>query len=538
MAESPLPESLVVEKQSRVKVWGRTVSLMMVLTLLGQLLAFARETAVAAKFGAGEITDAFFLAIVLPNALLLIIQNGLMMAVVPILADIFTLKGEEAAWRVTSNVINLSLIITLFLGGVLVIGADLIILILAPTISPESHILAVRMLRLLAPVGLLGGLVSILTGILNVYRVYVLPTLFGLVMNVSMIAGTLLLANRFSAYALVIATLVGYLIQLFILVWPLLKVQKYSLVIDLKDQVLGKITQLAWPAITILLFQQIVVVADRTVASRLGIGNVAALTFAARLILPASTLLIGPVSTITLPEMARIAATDNKKRIQELSSKILRYILFVTVPVAVNLLILSKPIVSLLLEHGAFTSAATDVTSEVMAFYVLTLLGVTSREVIVRFLFAHQESKIPLYSGFIRMVVNLVLNVVLARLIGIKGIALANGVAILLDVIIMTVVLIKRKLLIIQTSFFVKIFGAALVTTLVAYSISKVTQNQWSAIVTVANLLTTIVLVGIASMIAYIVSSLLFSITESRILAFTAMNYLKSSLGKIGLSEK
>ena len=454
-------------------LWGRTVSIMFVLTLLGQTLGFVRDAIIAAKFGAGVVTDAFFLAILLPNATLLFVQNGFTMAVVPTLVSKLATEGEELTQKIASNIINLTLCIVLIVCGCMLTFAEPIIKWLAPNLPMETHVLAVSMFRPLTLVGLFGGLATMLAALLNVYRQYTLPTLFSLIMNLSVVAGVLIFVDTLSWKALVGSTLAGHFIQILILLKPLSNIQRYSYIFHPRAPYLGQIITLAWPAIMLLLFQQIIVIVDRNIASSLGVGNVAALTFAARLVLPISALLIGPLATMTLPEMARATIVNNDEHTQHLASSIFRHTLFILLPVATLLYIVSDSLVSLVFQRGEFVQSSVELTANIMAFYVLTLVGLGIRQVIVRMFFAAQDSRVPLLSGAVRMIINLALNVVLARSVGIIGIAMASGVAIIIDVILMVGVMVRQKRLQIKLDFVSKILCAVILTTLVGTAVHK-----------------------------------------------------------------
>jgi putative peptidoglycan lipid II flippase len=135
---------------------GSTVLLMTLLTLIGQCLAVVRESTIAAKFGASSLTDAFILAIVIPNAILLLVQNGILMAFVPMFAQTLTERGEEMAWQLGCSLLNGSLMITVVLSMLIFVGVQQIVSFLAPVLSNENHTLTTQMLRLLIPVSFSG----------------------------------------------------------------------------------------------------------------------------------------------------------------------------------------------------------------------------------------------------------------------------------------------------------------------------------------------------------------------------------------------
>jgi putative peptidoglycan lipid II flippase len=423
---------------------GRIVVAMTLFTLFGQILALGRESAIAAMFGASNLTDAFLLAIMIPNAFLLLVQNGLLMAFIPMVGEILIADDKEQARRTIDNLVTSIMLLLILTIAVLVLGADYFVSILVPTLSSTEHALIVQMLRPLTLITILGGGASLLTGIANVNRRFIAPALFGLIMNGTIILGIVFWGKALSIHILVISTIVAYAIQTVLLSWVLRPLYRYRPAMDLADPKLRALFALAWPAIVTLFLQQIVVFSDRAIAARFGSGSVAALNFASRLVFALPPLLIGALSSVVLPELSRSTASGDWDEARKLATSTYRYSVFLITPVAALLFILRKPIIILAFEHGAFSSSDTNLTQGPMGFYTITLLAICLRELIVRFFYAAQDTMTPLLSGILRTGINLTLNIVLSHFMGIAGIALANAVAILVDVLLLRTILCRK----------------------------------------------------------------------------------------------
>jgi putative peptidoglycan lipid II flippase len=414
---------------------------MTVVTFAGQMLALLRESAVAAAFGASAPLDAYLLAILVPNAILLLVQSGLTMAFIPLVAIQAAEGNARDSDRETSNLINCILVI---LAGVVVLAivcADAVMGALAPSLQADMRALTVRMYRLLMLMTMLGGASALLTAVLNVHRTYIIPSLFSVILNAATILCLVLLADRLSIYALVVATISGFGLQALLLIYLLPSVHKHQWTLRFTDPLLTRLFLLSGPAILTLGLQQCIVFADRAVAVNLGVGSVAMLNYASRITMFGLPLLMGAMSVIILPEVSRETAKGNAVAARDMGMRTLRYALVVAAPVGALLFILRTPLVRLAFQHGSFTPAETALTTGPMGFYTITLVAVCLREVIIRLFYAGQDTLTPLWSGAVRALVNVVLNVVLARFIGIAGIALANATAICIDVLMMTWVL-------------------------------------------------------------------------------------------------
>ena len=81
-------------------------------TLTSRVLGVARETVLAAYFGAGNDYDAYLVAFRIPNLMRDLFAEGAMSAAfVPTFTRHLTLHGKPAAWRLGNNVINALLVV-------------------------------------------------------------------------------------------------------------------------------------------------------------------------------------------------------------------------------------------------------------------------------------------------------------------------------------------------------------------------------------------------------------------------------------------
>ena len=80
-----------------------------------------------------------------------------------------------------------------------------------------------------------------------------------------------------------------------------------------------------------------------------------------------------------------------------------------SIPSAVGLYILSKPIIYILFERGAFLSNDTFYTANVLSMFALGLPAYILIKVLVTCFFAREDTKTPLYVSVVSVVINIVL---------------------------------------------------------------------------------------------------------------------------------
>jgi len=102
---------------------------MVVAIFLSRILGLVRESAIAARFGQGALTDAYNAAFLLPDLLYFMVAGGaLSSAFIPVFTEYLATDREDDAWDVYSSVLNLMALVV----GVLVALA----FVLAPVIVP------------------------------------------------------------------------------------------------------------------------------------------------------------------------------------------------------------------------------------------------------------------------------------------------------------------------------------------------------------------------------------------------------------------
>src|SRR5687767_11359851 len=106
------------------------------MTLISRILGFVRDLVIARVFGAGFVTDAFFVAFKLPNFLRRLFAEGAFsQAFVPVLAEYKNQRGHEET-RLLVDHVSAVLALALFVVSVIgVLAAPALIYLTAPGFS-------------------------------------------------------------------------------------------------------------------------------------------------------------------------------------------------------------------------------------------------------------------------------------------------------------------------------------------------------------------------------------------------------------------
>jgi len=139
------------------------------------------------------------------------------------------------------------------------------------------------------------------------------------------------------------------------------------------------------------------------------------------------------VAIVIFPTLAEFAAKGQREALRSALAGTLRVIFALTVPAAVGLLVLGRPLIALLFQRGAFDARSTEMVYFALQFYALALVGHSVLELVARLFYAQQDTVTPFKVATVSMLANVALSLALIRVLGYGGLALANALAFTLE---------------------------------------------------------------------------------------------------------
>ncbi|MGH8133572.1 MAG: murein biosynthesis integral membrane protein MurJ, partial [Steroidobacteraceae bacterium] len=335
----------------------RAAGVVALAVLCSRVLGLAREQIFAALFGGGRIMDAFTIAFRIPNLLRdLFAEGALSTAFVTTFSKTVATDGELAAWRLANKVATLTAITLSGLSALGILCAPWLVAVLAPGFEADKAALTVTLTRIMYPFILLVSLAALVMGMLNARSVFGVPAMASSFFNLgSIIAGVLLglwLDPHFGERAilgLAIGTLIGGTLQLTVQL-PALRRLGYRFRADFRwrDPGVSSILRLMGPSVIAASTTQINVLVNSVFASKLGDGPTFWLTVAFRLMqLPLGIFGVA-LGTVTLPLLARMAASGNTQAFRSELARGMRLAFLMTIPASIGLMVLAEPIISVL----------------------------------------------------------------------------------------------------------------------------------------------------------------------------------------------
>ncbi len=426
----------VIEASPPVKV-GRAVWLSAA-TMASRVLGLVRDQIFAILIGANRYSDAFVVAFRIPNLLRdLFAEGALSSAFVPTFADAHRNRGPEAAYRLANTVVGLILVVVGALSLAGLAFADAIVAGIAPGFGAEQAALAAFLTRIMMPFLLLVSLAAAVMGMLNAQSRFTAPALAPALFNVGAIAVGLgmWIAGVPPARAVVgwsIGTLLGGVLQLGAQL-PSLRAVGFRLRLrlgsaELRDPGVARIFRLMGAAVIGLSATQVNIVVNTYFASH-EVGANTWLQNAFRLMqLPLGVFGVAIATVAGAGVAQRVAARDMASVKQTIGSA-LRLVAFLNVPSAIGLIVLARPIISLLFEHGRFGAADTDATAQALVFYAVGLYAYSGVKVFAPALYALDLARVAVWGSALGMVSNVALNVALYPVLGFRGVALGTSLA-------------------------------------------------------------------------------------------------------------
>jgi putative peptidoglycan lipid II flippase len=407
-------------------------------TLASRALGMVRDMVIAAVFSAWA-TDAFFVAFTIPNVLRRLLGEGsLNAAVVPVYTEVGVRGSDRESVRFVRVMLGAWLLVLLLVCAAGVALAPWLVRIYAWGFAddPRKLELTVILTRVMFPYILFMGLVALSTGVLNVHGRFFVPAFSPFFWNLAMIASALLASGPLAArgvppvMSIAAGVVLGGLLQV---LWQLPALARVGRlvrpVLSPGDPELRKVARLMLPMTLGYGIYQVDVLLSRLFASFLPEGSVSYLYYGMRVVdLPQAVFLLA-IGTAVLPELSRAAAEHRPEDLRRSYGRALGLSLFVALPATVGIVVLARPIVSVLFLRGRFDLAMLEQTSLALMCMAPGIVGTAGVRVTMPAFFAQADTRTPTVIGAVNLAVYVAACLALMGPLQHLGLALALSIA-------------------------------------------------------------------------------------------------------------
>lgn len=430
---------------------GRATAVMAVGTTLSRLTGVVRIVALAYALGTStRLADAYNLANTIPNIIHDIVLGGVVSATfIPVFVQRLTIKSDDESWDAISAVTSVTLIV--------IAAASLLFVLLTPFIIDATTVLnhssqagqdrrvATELLLLFVPQLAGYGFISLGTALLNARRRFGAPMFSSIANNLVLIAVLLYYAttvqhsartigglahDRNQLLLIGLGTTAGVVAQAALMVPSLRRAGlRLTWKPDFHHEAVRTIMRLSGWTFGLVMANQVALLVILTLAGHAQ-GAVSAYTYAWTFFqLPYGVVAVSVMSA-TAPELTAYWSRRDFVAFRRRMATGLRTTMAIVVPAAAGELILARPLVALLLAHGATTVADTVPTATSLALLALGLPGFCIFLYAIRVLQSIQDLRSAFWLYVLENGVNVVVAVVLVGPLGVvRGIALSITIA-------------------------------------------------------------------------------------------------------------
>jgi putative peptidoglycan lipid II flippase len=407
----------------------KTAFLIMIITIVSKLFGFVRDIVLSYVYGASNVSDAYLISMTIPSVIFGFIISGLVAGFIPLYTNILQKEKQIEANDFMNNIITILLIICTVIIAIVFPFAEKVVKLFASGFEGETLKLAVRLSKISMLAIYFTGVMTIYSGFLQVKNSYLIPALIGLPFNILIIV-SIILSKKIDIIVLAIGFVVATASQLFILIpFTRRKGYKYKFKLVIKDKNIINLFNMALPVMLGLSVNQINTLVDRTLASSIVIGGISSLNYASKLTGFIQGIFVMSIVTVLYPKISKMMAEKDTSGIKTVLKKSIIGIMVIVLPATVGIMVLSKPLVTILFGRGAFNSEAVEMTANVLFYYSIGMIGYGLREVLSRVFYSMQNTKTPMYNAALGMTLNVILNIILSRIFGIIGLALATSIS-------------------------------------------------------------------------------------------------------------
>ena len=451
--------------------------IVMVINMLSRILGLVREMIIGSVFGASGMTDAYVSATKIPNFFTTLFGEGSLGTVfIPIYNRGLEEKGKEKTDEFVFSLLNLIIAFTSTMSVIMILFSKQILKITTGFADPERFEAANGLLKIVAFYFLFIALSGVVSSLLNNYKKFAVAASMGIVFNLVIIVGTLLLKNKMGIYGLGVAYLLSGVFQLLMMLPQFFQIMKtYKFIFNLKDPYVKEMFVLMVPTLIGIFGYQINEIVDNRFATMLPAGTASALNYASRLyLLPIGVFAIS-LSVVIFPTLSRAVVKNKRKKVRKVVQEGLAMLAFLIVPSSVILFGYAREIVTLVYKRGHFSNKAVTLTSETLQFYALGLLFFSTIHLLTRSHYVYKDRKLPVISSFIGIFTNILLDFLLYKQYRHVGLTFATSFAAMVNFLILFVSL-QRRYVRINVLKYIAILVISLGGSLLSFTISKLVK--------------------------------------------------------------
>jgi putative peptidoglycan lipid II flippase len=399
-------------------------------SLVVKFVSFYKEILIADTYGISELLDTFLIAVLIPS----FIQNVFINAYGSVFIPNYLIEKKEN--KHTGAFQSSSFVITILIGLLMILLTYLFIDVYLELVFPghdqNYYLLIKTQVWIILPCMVFWAISSLISGLLMADNEFFLSSTNAIFIPISII-GCLFFQEFLQEKTLALGISVGSLLSVIYLVWIGIKkgLLNFSAP-DFKNANMLMLLKQIPAKVSSGLINGVNPMVDQYFSAQMAIGAIAALNYGFKIPMVAISLISIPIGSTILPYFSNKAVQDLKGTYNNLI-KILKLTLLSTSIITLILILLSRIIIELFFERGAFTSSDTTLVYLIQQMYLIQLPFYVVGIIMNKYLTAINKNNFLVISSIISLLLNIIFNYTLIDLIGIKGLALSTSLVSLMN---------------------------------------------------------------------------------------------------------
>lgn len=418
---------------------GQTTLMLMFITIISKIFGFLREAVMASYIGASDLKSIYTTANTLPVVIANFVAVGIISGFIPIYNKAKNEEGEEAAEEFTSNVFNILMVFALVAVIIGMIFARPFSKLLSPDLDGAYLDLATNYTRIMMFAVFAYLYSAVFRGYLNLKGNFFDPAITGIIMNIVIIAFTILTGITDNPYYLIIGALLGNTLQYILFPKATRKLgYKHRRVLDFKNKYVRNLILISIPIIISSAAGEISIIVDNSMASAFfGKAAISKLFYSKTMLTMITGVITISVTTALFPKIAELGQLGKIEQMKErISSSVVSTMLLI-IPASIGMAVLSEPIIGVVFERNAFTRNDTIIVAALLTAYAPNNIFQSIVDVVDRGFYAVGDSKTPVIVVLIQQFLNVIFNLIMIKFFGIEGLAYATVLSTAIGTVLM-----------------------------------------------------------------------------------------------------
>lgn len=415
----------------------KSFSIILVVSVLAKFTAFFSEVIIASYLGTSFRADAFNMISGIHQVFYPMLGIGIWTVFLPEYKKQLVLNKNAYADDLANKMLTIFLIASVLVTVIMLLFTKFLVTLIAPGFQDEVKQLTIDLVRISAPQYIFITIAAFYASMLQAHDKFFASQIREVVSHIPVIIVAIFFYQTYGVYILAVGILLGGIFRLLIQIPYLNWGYKYRFKIDFKDRNVIRMLKKMPSALITAAVTQLNTLVDKIMASGLPTGSVASLSYGQRLINVFSGLIAGAVTTAIYPTMVEIVAKNDMNRFKKLLIKTIYLLSAVLIPVSFASFLFSKEIVSIVFQRGAFDETSVYYTALVFSYYSIGILFTGLKDIFNNVFYSFGDTKTAMKISFVVIGLNIVLNLVLIKQLGIAGLALASSISITVGTILL-----------------------------------------------------------------------------------------------------